>query len=86
MIKCPGKNILPPVTGQLSGKRYEEALGWLKKSCDIAAIMGYDEFLVVEGKKATMLMEYAISKGLEVERFRRIIERLRLRRCALLRD
>jgi tetratricopeptide (TPR) repeat protein len=61
-------------------KRFEEALEWLKKSCKLADSMGYDEFMVVEGRKATMMMEYAISKGVETERFNRIIDRLRQRR------
>ena len=60
--------------------QYDESLVWLNQSTDIADSLGYDEYLTIEGKQSIALLEYAISRNVSVDRFSRVIEKLRLRR------
>jgi LuxR family transcriptional regulator, maltose regulon positive regulatory protein len=63
-------------------KRLTESLVWLSRSCALAEKIGYDEFMLVEGRKAIGLMEYAVSNDVNAVRFTNILKRLRLRRDA----
>ncbi len=63
---------------------YDSALDFLKKCCAVADELGYDDFLAVEGKKARLLIEWAISKGIEKERLSAAADRVKRRRLASL--
>ena len=66
----------------LSGKN-EPAADWLEKASRLADELGYDDFLAIEGRNATFLMEFAISRSIGGERFVRIAETIRRRRSKL---
>ena len=61
-------------------KKYAQAMAYLKQASDMADELGYDAFLAVEGRKAVLLMEYAVAEGLSVERFSRTVDKIKLHR------
>jgi ATP/maltotriose-dependent transcriptional regulator MalT/two-component SAPR family response regulator len=62
------------------GKKYDIAMLHLKNASGLADELGYDAFFAVEGRKAVLLMEYAVSEGLAPERFSRALSRIKLHR------
>jgi LuxR family transcriptional regulator, maltose regulon positive regulatory protein len=65
----------------LSGNK-ERALEYLKKCDMLANYLGYDEFIAVEGRRATALMEFAIAQDVNPPRFAATLEKIRARRSA----
>ncbi len=63
-------------------RRYDNALDFLQRCCAVADELGYDDFLAVEGKKARLLIELAISKGVEKERLSQAADKIERRRPA----
>lgn len=61
-------------------KKYETALEWLEQASRLADELGYEEFLVVEGKNATALIQFGALRNVGGGRFTRIIKKIRLRR------
>jgi ATP/maltotriose-dependent transcriptional regulator MalT/two-component SAPR family response regulator len=61
-------------------KNYDRAMEHLKTASGLADGLGYDAFFAVEGRKAVLLMEYAVSEGLDVERFSKALSRIKLHR------
>jgi two-component SAPR family response regulator len=61
-------------------KKYPQAIAYLKNASSLADELGYDAFFAVEGRKAVLLMEYAVAKGVSVERFSRSVEKIKLHR------
>jgi LuxR family maltose regulon positive regulatory protein len=61
-------------------KKYDQAINWLEKVSKLADELGYEDFLVVEGRDSAILFQYAISKGVDSARFARIVEKIRRRR------
>ena len=60
--------------------KYDLAIDYLEKTSELADELGYDEFLVVEGRKAALLVEYAASKNVGGNRFSYIMEKIIRRR------
>ncbi len=61
-------------------KQYDIAVNCLEKASGLADDLGYDDFLVVEGRNTTPLIQYGASKGVGGNRFVRIMEKIRIRR------
>jgi len=61
-------------------KRYKDAISYLGRASNLADELGYDSFLVVEGRKAILLMEYAVAEGVGGDRFTRVVDRIKQRR------
>jgi two-component SAPR family response regulator len=61
-------------------KKYDLAINWLEKASGLADELGYYDFLAVEGRKAALLIQYGISKGVGGNRFARIMEKTRRHR------
>jgi ATP/maltotriose-dependent transcriptional regulator MalT/DNA-binding SARP family transcriptional activator len=61
-------------------KKYDMAINWLEKASGLADELGYDDFLAVEGRNATLLIQYGASKGIGGNRFVCIIEKIKRRR------
>lgn len=58
-------------------KKYEAAISWLDRASGLADELGYEDFLAVEGRGATLLIQYGASKGVGGNRFARIMDRIR---------
>lgn len=61
-------------------KKYAEAMANLRRASSLADELGYDAFFAVEGRKAVLLMEYAVAEGVGAERFTRVVEKIKMRR------
>jgi len=61
-------------------KKYDHAINWLERVSELADELGYDNFLVVEGRNAVLLVQYGASKGVGGGRFIDIMEKIRRRR------
>ena len=61
-------------------KKYDVAVAWLEKASELADELGYEDFLAVEGRNATLLIRYGASKSVGGNRFVRIMEKIRRRR------
>ena len=57
-------------------KKYDLAINWLEKASGLADELGYDDFLAVEGRNATLLIQYGASKAVGGNRFVRIMEKI----------
>lgn len=56
---------------------YNAAVEWLEKTSKLADELGYDYFLVIEGRKAIPLVQYGVTLGIGNGRFIRVVERIR---------
>ncbi|MHB8104135.1 MAG: tetratricopeptide repeat protein [Dehalococcoidales bacterium] len=56
---------------------YNAAAKWLEKTSSLAAELGYENFLVIEGKRALPLIRYGITLGIGNGRFARVIEKIK---------
>lgn len=63
------------------GKQYGEAMEHLKTASLLADELGYDAFFAVEGRKAVLLLEYAVSEELFPERFSKVLTKIKLHRA-----
>jgi len=54
----------------------EEALRHLEATLELASQLGYDQFLVVEGQRASPLLKYAVAQGVGDEHLTRIVKRI----------
>jgi ATP/maltotriose-dependent transcriptional regulator MalT/two-component SAPR family response regulator len=61
---------------------YAEARRWLEETSALADKLGYDDFLAVEGKKSTLLIQYGAAEHVGGYRFDRVLEKIRKRRAA----
>jgi len=61
-------------------KKYDVAVDWLRKASELADELGYEDFFAVEGRNATLLIQYGASKSVGGNRFVRIMEKIRRRR------
>lgn len=61
-------------------RKYDVALEQLQKVAALARELGYHDFLIIEGRNATLLMEYAVSKGVGGDLFVNIVDKMRKRR------
>ena len=61
-------------------KKYTEAVANLRRASILADELGYDAFFAVEGRKAVLLMEYAVAEGVSAERFTRTVAKIKLHR------
>jgi len=57
-------------------REYDQALGWITKTSDLADELGYDGFLAVEGRDAVPLIQYGASREIGGERFTRTMQRI----------
>jgi len=60
-------------------RKYDQATSWLKKSSELANELNYDDFFVIEGKKAILLFQHGVSNDVDADRFLRVIEKIRER-------
>jgi len=58
-------------------RKYDIAIYWLEKTSRLADELGYDSFLTVEGRRATLLVEFGASRNVGGCRFTRVMERIR---------
>jgi LuxR family maltose regulon positive regulatory protein len=58
-------------------KKYDLAIDWLEKVSQLADELGYEDFLAIEGRNSTLLIQYAVSKQVGGDRFVRIMEKIR---------
>ena len=66
---------------------YDIAAEWLEKASKLADELGYENFLVIEGRKALPLVHYGATLGIGDERFVRVAEKIRsLNRMGQLKD
>jgi LuxR family maltose regulon positive regulatory protein len=56
---------------------YKESMEWLEKTSKLADELGYENFLVVEGKKALPLIHYGAKSKIGNGRFARVLEKIR---------
>ena len=61
-------------------KKYDHALSWLERASELADELGYDNFLVIEGRNTALLVQYGASKGIGGDRFIDIMERIKRHR------
>ena len=61
-------------------KKYDVAVDWLEKASELADELGYEDFFAVEGRNATLLIQYGASKSVGGNRFVRIMEKIRRHR------
>jgi len=61
-------------------KKYDVAVDWLGKASELADELGYEDFFAVEGRNATLLIQYGASKSVGGNRFVRIMGKIRRRR------
>ncbi|RJO60446.1 MAG: hypothetical protein C4542_09115 [Dehalococcoidia bacterium] len=64
-------------------KKYADAVSYLKRASSLADELDYGAFLAIEGRKAVLLMEYAVAEGISVERFTRTVEKIKLHRLEI---
>jgi DNA-binding SARP family transcriptional activator/uncharacterized protein HemY len=57
-------------------RKYDRAVEWLEKVSSLADELGYEDFLVTEGRNAIPLIQYGAEKGIGGGRFFRILERI----------
>lgn len=60
-------------------KKYDLAVSWLKKVSALVDELGYDDFLAVEARNATLLIQYGVSKGVGGDLFTRVMDKMRKR-------
>jgi two-component SAPR family response regulator len=58
-------------------REYNVAVEWLVKASELADELGYENFIVVEGKKALPLIHYGAKIGIGNGRFVRVLEKIR---------
>jgi LuxR family maltose regulon positive regulatory protein len=58
-------------------REYNAAAEWLEKASELADKLGYENFMVIEGKKALPLVHYGVSLGIGEGRFVRVLEKIR---------
>jgi len=61
-------------------KDYHIAVSWLEKVSALVDELRYDDFLAVEARNATLLIQYGSSKGVGGDRFTRVMDKIRKRR------
>ena len=61
---------------------YGEAERSLTEASRLAGELGYDNFLTVEGRNATLLLQFAGSRGIGAGRYVRLLEQVRSRQAA----
>jgi ATP/maltotriose-dependent transcriptional regulator MalT/two-component SAPR family response regulator len=57
-------------------RKYDDALAWLEKVSSLIDELGYEDFLVTEGRNAIPLIQYGAEKGIGDTRFFRILEKI----------
>jgi len=60
-------------------KKYDLAVSWLKKVSALVDELGYDDFLAVEARNATLLIQYGVSKGVGGDLFTHVMDKMRKR-------
>jgi ATP/maltotriose-dependent transcriptional regulator MalT len=58
-------------------REYNLAMEWLAKASELADELGYENFMVVEGKKMLPLIHYGATIGIGNGRFVRVLEKIR---------
>ena len=61
-------------------RKYDVAVEQLQKVADLSRELGYYDFLIIEGRNAIILMEYAVSKGVGGDLFVNIVDKMKKRR------
>jgi two-component SAPR family response regulator len=59
-------------------REYNVAVEWLVKTSELADELGYENFMVVEGRKAIPLIHYGATIGIGNGRFVRVLEKIRV--------
>jgi two-component SAPR family response regulator len=57
-------------------KKYDTAIKWLEKTSRLADELGYEDFLVIEGRNAIPLVQYGSEKAVGGIRFSGVLERI----------
>jgi LuxR family maltose regulon positive regulatory protein len=57
-------------------RKYEHAIEWLEKVSNLSDELGYEDFLVTEGRNAIPLLQYGAEKEIGGVRFVRILEKI----------
>ncbi|MCL5961193.1 MAG: tetratricopeptide repeat protein [Chloroflexi bacterium] len=57
-------------------QQFDESLRYLKSVLERASQLGYDQFLVIDGRRAVALLRFALSKGVDPERIASILSRV----------
>jgi LuxR family maltose regulon positive regulatory protein len=58
-------------------REYKASKEWLEKASKLADELGYENFIVVEGKKALPLIHYGAKSRIGNDRFARVLEKIR---------
>ena len=58
-------------------REYDASIEWLKKTSDLADTLGYDSFIVTEGRKALPLLYHGVTLEIGNGRFIRVIEKIK---------
>lgn len=61
-------------------KEYHLTVMWLEKVSALVDELGYDDFLAVEARNTTLLIQYGSSKGVGGNRFAHVMDKMRKRR------
>jgi LuxR family maltose regulon positive regulatory protein len=57
-------------------KQYDQAINWLKQVSSLADELGYEDFLITEGKNAVPLIQYGSEREAGGTRFARVLEKI----------
>jgi len=57
-------------------KKYDTAIKWLEKTSCLADELGYEDFLVIEGRNAIPLVQYGSAKAVGGTRFSEVLEKI----------